>query len=132
MRLSELENIIVQTKSTKGLISKIYNSLLYYDSSGYDSLKLLWERDLDVTFTSLDWDNLSETFPKCTSVSIHEQNFKFFHRTYYTAVRLQKMFPDTSHICYKCNTHKGTFNCLSLICFGHVTTFRLSGRVFTL
>ncbi|KAI3373059.1 hypothetical protein L3Q82_006407 [Scortum barcoo] len=47
MRVSELENTIVLAKSPKGLISKIYASLLYSDSSGYDSLKLLWERDLE-------------------------------------------------------------------------------------
>ena len=82
MRLSELENTIVLTKSPKGLISKIYTSLLYSDSSGYDSLKLLWERDLEVTFNPVD----------C----------KFFHRTYYTPVHLQKLFPDTFNHCYKC------------------------------
>lgn len=78
MRLSELENIIVQRKSPKGLISKIYISLLYSDSSDHDSLKLLWERDLEVTFTPVDWDKIcSGIFPKCTSISIHEQNFNF-------------------------------------------------------
>ena len=87
MRLSELENTVVLAKSPKGLISKIYTSLLYSDSSGYDSLKLLWQRDLEVTFSRVDWDkNCSGVFPKCTSISIHEQNFKIFHRTYYTPV----------------------------------------------
>lgn len=57
-------------------------------------------------------------FPKCTSVSIHEQNFKFFHRTFYTPVRLQRMFPNTSNLCSKCNVHKGTF------CFGPVTFWK--------
>lgn len=129
MRLSELENIIVQRKSPKGLISKIYISLLYSDSSDHDSLKLLWERDLEVTFTPVDWDKIcSGIFPKCTSISIHEQNFKFFRSTYYT--------PFASRGCslalptFVINvTHTKVY--LSIY-FGHVTAFRLSGGVFTL
>lgn len=123
MRVSELKNTIVQTKSPKGLISKIYISLLYSDSLGFDSLKLLWECDLEVTFTPVDWVKIcSGIFPKCTSVSIHEQNFKFFRRTYYSPVRLQKMFPETSNLCYKCNTHRGTFIHLFWSC-DHIQTF---------
>lgn len=109
MRLSELENIILLPKSPKGLISKIYTSLIYSDSSGYDSLKLLWESNLEVTFNPVDWDKIcSGVFPKCTSISIHEQNFTFFHQTYYTPVRLQRLFPNTSNLCFKCNIHKDT------------------------
>lgn len=47
MKLSKMEKILIQTKSPKGLISKIYILLLYSESSGYDSLKL-WEQDLKV------------------------------------------------------------------------------------
>lgn len=83
-------------------------SLLYSNSSGYDSLKLLWERDLEVTFNHVDWDKICRgVFPKCASVSIHEQNF--FHQTNYTPVRLQSMFNDTSNLCCKCTIHKSTF-----------------------
>lgn len=87
----------------------------------------MWKRDLGMTFTPVDLDKIcSGIFPKCTSISIHKQKFKFFQRTYYTPIRLQRMFPDTSYLCYKCNTYKGVFGVLG------VTTFRLSGRVFTL
>lgn len=75
IRLSELENTIVLAKSPKGLISKIYTSLLYTDSSHYDSLKLLWESDLEVTFNTVDWDKIcSQFFPK--SISIQERTLK--------------------------------------------------------
>lgn len=71
----------------------------------------------------MDWDKIcSGIFLKCTSVPILEQNFKFFHRTYYTAVSFQKMFPDTSNLCYKCNIHKGTFIHLFWSC-DHIQTF---------
>ena len=110
LELSELESAMLSAKSFKGLISKIHSLLLYSVSSAYDSLKPLWERDLEVTFSSADWTKICNgIFPKCISTSIHEQNFKFFHRTYFTPVRLQKMFPHSSDLCYKCRTHKGTF-----------------------
>uniref|UniRef100_A0A3Q3H395 Reverse transcriptase domain-containing protein n=2 Tax=Kryptolebias marmoratus TaxID=37003 RepID=A0A3Q3H395_KRYMA len=109
-RLSELENIIVMTKSPKGLISKIYSLLSGSDSSAYDAMKLVWEHDLGLKFDLADWEEICiGIFPSCTSISIHEQNFKFFYRTYYTPVRLRRMFPDTSDLCCKCKTHRGTF-----------------------
>ncbi len=51
-----------------------------------------------------------------TSISIQEQNFRFFHRTYFTPIHLQKMFPtaQTSVIIVKhTKAHLST-------CFGHV------------
>lgn len=73
--LSELENIIVSAKFPKGLISEIHAVLLHSDSSAYDALKRVWEHDLGVTFSSTDWTKIRDgIFPKCTSISIHEQN----------------------------------------------------------
>lgn len=37
------------------------------------------------------------------------KTLNFFYRTYYTPVRLKRIFPDTSNLCYKCKIHKGTF-----------------------
>lgn len=100
----------MSVNSFKGLISKCYALLAYSDSSVYDSLKPLWERDLGVLFNSDDWTKICDgIFPKCTSISIHEQNFKFFHRIYFTPVRLHKMFPGCSDLCFKCKTCEGTF-----------------------
>lgn len=73
-------------------------SLLYTDSSHYDSLKLLWERDLEVTFNPVNWDKIcSQVFPK--SISIQERTLKL-------VMLLCWMFP--SNLCYKCSLHKGT------------------------
>lgn len=43
---------MISAKSFKGIISKFYALLVYSDSSVYDSLKPLWERDLGVSFSS--------------------------------------------------------------------------------
>jgi len=107
--LSELKETIMSVNSFKGLISRLYTLLAYSDSSVYDSLKPLWERDLGVQFGPDNWTRICDgIFPKCTSISIHEQNFKFFHRIYFTPVRLHKMFPGCSDLCFKCKTCKGT------------------------
>lgn len=96
MKLPELENATVSAKSLKGIISEIYALRLYSDSSSYDSLKLLWERDLLVTFSSEDWIKIyNGIFPKCS-------------KTYFIPIHLQKKFPNCSSLCYKCKTHKGT------------------------
>lgn len=60
LNLSELEEYMntwiqeymISAKSFKGIISKFYALLVYSDSSVYDSLKPLWERDLGVSFSS--------------------------------------------------------------------------------
>ena len=137
MGLSEFENTIILAKSPKKLM--FHYSILKF--SGYDFLKPLWERDLEVTFNPIDWDKIcSGVFPKCTSISIHEQNFKFFFRTYYTPVRLQRMFPDTSNLCYKCKIHKGTLIHLFWSC-DRIQTFwkgvhsviqEVTGKIFLL
>lgn len=107
MRLSELENTIIQTNSSKGLISKIYTSLLYILTL---QSMTLWSCCGGVTWR---WHLLlwifSGIFLKCNSISIHKQNFNFFQRIYYIPFRLQRMFPDPSNLCSKCNTHKGAF-----------------------
>lgn len=110
LRLSELEDAMISGRFCKGMITKFYDLLQYSVSSAYGPLKPLWERDLGASFNQTEWTKICNgIFPKCTSISIHEQNFKFFHRIYFTPVRLQKMFPNSSDLCYKCKTHKGTF-----------------------
>ena len=107
--LSKLEYTLISVKSLKGKISEFYTILSQQHSNDYDLLKQLWERDLGTTYSIKAWSQICKNiFPKCTSLSIHEQNYKLIHRFYYTPVRLQKMFPDNSDLCCKCKIFKGT------------------------
>lgn len=73
LQRSELGNAMILAKR---MISKIYVLLLYYDSRAYDLLKPLWERDLKATFSSANWTKIYDrVFPKCTYISVHEQNY---------------------------------------------------------
>lgn len=54
LKWSELKSVVVSSKSLKGIISKFYTLLLQSDSSAFGSLRLLWERDLGVTFSNDD------------------------------------------------------------------------------
>lgn len=74
MKLPELEDVMIPAKSFQGIILKFFDLQLYPDTSAYEPLKLLWERDLGVTISSADWTKICNgVFPKCTSVSIHGQ-----------------------------------------------------------
>ena len=71
MKLLQLEDVMISAKSFQGIISKFYDLQLFSDNSAYDPLKLLWERDLGVAFSSADWTKICNgVFPKCTPVSI--------------------------------------------------------------
>lgn len=70
----------------------------------------------------------NRVFPNCTSISVNKQNFKLLHRIYFTPVRLQKMFPNSLNLCYKCKIHKGIF----FHVFWSCVTFRYFGKGFIL
>lgn len=77
--------------------------------STLDSLRGTWERDFGSIFSDEEWQSVcSNIFPKSASVPVHEQNFKCIHRTYLTPVRLHRIFPNCSQLCFKCNMEIGT------------------------
>ena len=102
--------LLAKKDQAKELISLIHGILLKSAKPLSDALRGIWERDLDQPISEVDWCNICKNlFPKCTSSGVHELNFKFKNRIYFTPVRLQNMFPDRSNLCFKCKTEKGTF-----------------------
>lgn len=55
-----------------------------------------------------------------------QREFLFFHQTYFTTVHLQ-MFPNTSNLCSKCKSHRGT-----AIHLGPVALSRNTAETYTL
>lgn len=51
--------------------------------------------------------SVMEFFPECTSVSVHEQHFKFLHRIYFTPFLLHRMLSSYSNFSFKCKTFMG-------------------------
>lgn len=63
------------------LLKRLILSIIIYCSTltSYNSLKLLCEWDLRVSLRPADWTKICNgIFPKCTSISLHEQNSDFF------------------------------------------------------
>ncbi len=77
--------------------------------STFDSLRVIWEKDLGSSFSNEEWLSVcSNIFPKSASISVCEQNYKFIHWTYLTPVRLHRIFPNCSQLCFKCKVDNGT------------------------
>lgn len=54
----EIEKWLISAKGLKGKISYIYAILTYASQSSCGSLKSVWERDLEVTFTLVEWSEV--------------------------------------------------------------------------
>jgi len=123
MDITEIEDILLNPISLKGSISRTYDILSSNCTSSLLGLKEVWEKDIgqtieenDWTIEENDWTVVCENvYPKCTSLGIHELNFKFFNRIYLTPMRIKKMFTNATGLCFKCNKDKGTF----MHCFWH-------------
>jgi len=120
MDITEIEDILLNPISLKGSISRTYDILSSNCTSSLLGLKEVWEKDIGQTIEENDWTVVCENvYPKCTSLGIHELNFKFFNRIfnriYLTPMRIKKMFTNATGLCFKCNKDKGTF----MHCFWH-------------
>ena len=101
--VTEIELFLTKHHELKGLISKVYAMLSDECLSSFASLKDIWERDLEEAIDQDVWLSVcSNLYPKCTSINIHELNFKFIHRFYLTPLRLHRIFPERSDLCFKC------------------------------
>lgn len=109
LKLSNIEEILVNSESLKGKISEIYSALLEYYNSSLGSLKNVWQRDLGYNFNDDQWEAICQnTFIPLSNNRIIEQNYKFIHRMYLTPLRLSKMYPNVSPRCHRCKTYLGS------------------------
>lgn len=107
--LTEVEKQLLSSITLKKKISELYSLLSNVGPSTFDSLRMIWENDLGSNFSDVEWLSVCTcVFPKGVSITAQEQNYKFIHRTYLTPVRLHKIFPNTSKLCFKCRSNIGT------------------------
>lgn len=92
--LAAIEQIVTSSFS-KGLISKIYKALSYSCTSSFESLKNVLEKDLGHEIEDTDWSEIcNNLYSKCTSLGIHELNYKFINslsHTFTSEKDLQKL-----------------------------------------
>lgn len=107
--LFDIEKQLYSSFSLKNKISVFYAMLSNVGSSSLDPLKLVWEKDFGTNLSDEDWVSAcSSIYFRDASISNHEQSFKFIYRTYLTPVRLHKIFPNASQLCFKCKSNIGT------------------------
>lgn len=110
MDITEIEDILLNPICLKGSISRTYDILSSNCTSALLGLTEVWEKDIGQTIEENDWTIVcDDVYPKCTSLGIHELNFKFFNRIYLTPMRIKRMFTNATGLCFKCNKDKGTF-----------------------
>lgn len=68
-----------------------------------------WERDMQCTFSPRQKQNIIIfTFKSSICTKIQETNFKILSRWYNTPTKLQRFFPSTSGLCWRCGGDRGT------------------------
>lgn len=121
---SLLENGIHSTRSTRGLISRMYN-ILNNNLPTYNNLTYKWDRDIGCNYDSVDWDDLLEISQSFLMATKHRQmQFNMLHRTYFTAYRLNLLDKITDKY-PRCEINTGDY----CICYGDVPTYRICWKI---
>ena len=104
-----MEKLFINSKSPKGLISKMYtllNNQLKDDKMLH--LKNKWENDIHHEYTLKEWQALLQTTQTTLTNTKHRLiQFNILHRTYYTPHRLYQFSHETSPKCHRCQHLKG-------------------------
>ncbi|CAH2248963.1 Hypothetical predicted protein, partial [Pelobates cultripes] len=83
----------------------------------------LWSEHINGELGEGDWTNIFRTiFHSHSSVPLQEINYKFIAKWYITPADIHKFAPDSSPLCWRCHSHKGTFQHIWWSC-GEVSAF---------
>lgn len=91
------------------LISAIYNLICDTPPTVKTSFQISWEKELDRTISLEDWSKSFLLTHKSTiSSKAQELHFKVLSRWYRVPSLLHAIYPNTSHLCWRCNGAEGT------------------------
>ena len=69
-----------------------------------------WDQELGLDYDYKDWEACWQNMRKCSvSLSVRETAVKLFTRWYLTPLRLSKIFPQSSPLCFRGCPHQGSF-----------------------
>ena len=94
--------------SGKRGISHIYKLLSSFPIQTKTLNMIKWEKDLSQTFTWEEWQKAIHINSSSSACVEHWENAqKILNRWYLTPYRLSKIFPSSSPICWRCESHTG-------------------------
>ena len=106
---SKFEEICLKREPMRHMLSYMYN--LINEANAPQELVFIqaWERDLDIKFSETQKNKIFSFTHKASMASrYHEGGYKVLTRWYRTPMILNRIFPNTSKICWRCQKEEGT------------------------
>lgn len=74
-----------------------------------DRFRENWSKDLGIEISDRQWQKACILVHKCSlSTRMQETSFKLLSQWYATPAKLNKLYPQTSDLCWRCQKEKGT------------------------
>ena len=106
--MDPIEGLLAQERLQKPL-SALYLDLLKKDFTRVDRLWDQWKADIP-GLDREDWDDcLADSTALLISTRERLIQVKFLHRVYYTPQKLQRVFPQRTQDCPRCQNDAGTY-----------------------
>ena len=132
---SDICNFVIKICGLPHAASFVYSYLITRTSTSTEGLKIVWERDLGVSFEDEEWNTLVEEMlhPMRDARSKLIQ-YKILNRVYLTPTRLRQMKLMPTGLCWRCNSSQGDivhmfFSCASLNTFWYQVMGKISSSL---